>query len=453
VALVSHQLEPLAVQSAPLSLTLDDAIAAALARNPNLIAMRAGEPVAQAAYHVAETYPWNPFVQVQVLPYAKDPLGLPLDTNHYVWLMQTLELAHQRRHREASAAAAWNQIRWNIVQAELTSAAQAERFYFTALYQRDLRDLAAHTASLSAELLGIVERRFQAGLATAAERTTARVTARQSDKQAALAEANFQTALLALRRQLNLSGDDPIVLVGRLEEFAWLPALTVVSRLPDDGTRIAVPNDLAASLASERPDVLAADAGVGAARANADLARANRIPNLGIGPFYERDEVGTVFAGLRTQMNLPVWDTGRPLARQREAEFQQQAIGVEQLRTRAMVEVQTALERYERARRLVARERSDAARTIPDELERIKDQFEAGQADILNVFATQNGLFQERRTFLDLLNELAQSAAELTLAAGLPPARLVTSSPYEPARPEALPPPDSATLHDPTSTR
>src|SRR4029450_6052644 len=117
-----------------------------------------------------------------------------------------------------------------------------------------------------------------------AQRTTARVPARQSAKQAALAEANFQTALLALRRQLNLSGDDDaIVLVGRLEDFAWLPALAVESLPPDDGTRVTVPEYFAAGLANERPDVLAADAGVGAARANADLARANRRLSLRVG--------------------------------------------------------------------------------------------------------------------------------------------------------------------------
>ena len=53
-----------------------------------------------------------------------------------------LELAHQQRYREASAQAALNQVRWNIVAAELTNTATTEKLYFTALYQRDLRDLA-----------------------------------------------------------------------------------------------------------------------------------------------------------------------------------------------------------------------------------------------------------------------------------------------------------------------
>jgi outer membrane protein TolC len=106
-------------------------------------------------------------------------------------------------------------------------------------------------------------------------------------------------------------------------------------------------------------------------------------------------------------------------------------IGLQQLRSRAQVEVQTALERYERARSLAGQQRSDFSRTIPDELQKIQEQFEAGQADILNVYAAQTSLLQEHRAYLDLLNELAQAAADVTLAAGMPPARLVSTTSFE----------------------
>ena len=57
------------------ALTLEDAITMSLARNPDLVAVRASEPVAHAAFHVAETYPWNPQFQTQVLPYSRDRNG------------------------------------------------------------------------------------------------------------------------------------------------------------------------------------------------------------------------------------------------------------------------------------------------------------------------------------------------------------------------------------------
>ncbi|MCA9223873.1 MAG: TolC family protein, partial [Planctomycetales bacterium] len=439
VQLVSLESVPLADAIGPL--TLDSAIAVSLDRNPALVALRATEPVAHAAYHVSEIYPWNPFVQVQVLPYARDKAGDTLGVNHYVWLMQTVELAHQRRHREASASAALSQVRWNIVQAELTNAAQTERLYFTALYQRELRDLANHAATLNEELQGVVARRFNAALATAAEQTTAKVAVRQSRRQAELAEANFRTALLALQRHLNLTHGESIALTGQFADFEWLPADEAASPANGDPWSVHVAEDFVRELAQQRPDVLAAGSGVGVAEANKDLARANQIQNVAIGPFYERDESGTVFAGFRTQMNLPVWDTGRPLTAQREAEENLQWITVDQLRTRAEVEARTAIERYERARRMLKDQTSDRVAFESAEMKDIKDQFAAGQADILNVYAVQNTLLQEQRTYFDLLNEVAQAAADVTLMAGLPPARLVTAN-REPLRePEVLPNP------------
>ena len=437
VRLVAFTTAKVPADSFPLS--FEEAIATSLDRNPALITLRANEPVARAAYGVAETYPFNPTVQLQVLPYARDKAGNTLGVNNYVWLNQTLELAHQRQHREASASAFLNQVRWNIVQAELTNAAQTQRLYFAALYQRELHNLAERTTKLNDDLHGIVDRRFKAGLATAAEQTTAKIAARQSQRQEELADATYQTALLALQRQLNLQAHEPFSLVGRLEEFSWLP-VPGAEAPSESPSSITVSDETVTNLAFSRPDVLAAHAGIDVARANAALARANQVQNLGIGPFFEHAEDGTYLAGFRAQGNIPVWDSGRPLTAQREAEQNLQVTTFNQLRLRARTEAQTAIERYERARRMVAHEGSDPAGTTSTELENIKKQFASGQADILNVFAAENGLLQEYRTHLDLLNEVAQSAADVTLMAGLPPACLFTNRAAA-EHPEELPAP------------
>jgi outer membrane protein TolC len=428
-----------------LPLTLDLAIATALDENPTLTALRASQPVAEAAYRVAETYPFNPYVQVEVCPVDRELGTGQAAIKNYVYFMQTLELAHQQRYREASARASRNQVNWNVVQAELTNAAMTERLYFTALYQRDLRDLAKLTASLNEDLLGVVERRFKAATGTPAEQTTARVAARQSRKQADLAEENFQTAVLALKRQLNLDSGEPIELIGRLENFTWLPVEgmepnSVNNTAPNEIGPIHVSTDVVARLASERPDVMAAQSATSMAQANADLARANMVQNVAVGPYYERDELGTLFFGVRAQVNVPIWDTGRPLANQRAAEVAQQATTAAGVRARAQVEAQTAIERYERARGLAARERADFSKTISEQLQRVRHQFDAGLVDILYLFTIQNSLLQEHRTYLDLLNEVAQAASDVTLAAGLPPARVVSGKASEVPLPPAAPP-------------
>lgn len=408
-----------------LPLTLDSAISVSLSNNPTLIALRAGEPVARAAYGVAETYPFNPFVQVQFLPVTQNKAGDTLGTNYYIWLMQTLELAHQRSYREQSASSALNQVRWNIVQADLTATAMTERLYFTALYQRSLLELAGRTAKLNENLVGVIERRFKAGLSTAAEQTLAKVAVRQSLRQLELADANYHTALLALQRQLNVPENKMIGIAGSLKDFRWLAIDQ--NALPREDNCLPDAGDFIANLARQRPDVLAAQSGVGVARGAANLARANQIQNFGIGPYYGNSESGTSSVGFRAQMNLPVWDTGKPLTAQRVAELNVQQVTFAQLVTRAEVEARTAIDRYDRARSILEREQAARDPKATDDLQSIRDQFASGQADILNVYAVQTSVLQEERTQLDLLNEVAQAAADVTLMTGLPPFRVITT--------------------------
>ena len=205
------------------TMALGDALALGLAQNPDLLTIRGTATVSAAVAEVAGVYPWNPFVQAEYFPQghpfsaASSPGGLAGSSNYYVWLMQRFELGHQRRYREQSASAAFGQVRWNIRQAELLNLAQTERLFFTALYLRQLADLAADGESLAGRLVEIVERRLQAALATNLELVNARVAARQARRQYRLAEANYQTARLALARAVGLAERRSAQLAGRPE--------------------------------------------------------------------------------------------------------------------------------------------------------------------------------------------------------------------------------------------
>lgn len=428
--------EPSPSASARIALGLGDALETGLTQNPALITLRGTANVSAAAARVARIYPWNPFVQSQFFPNgtpfvpSSTPGGGAGGSNYYVWAMQRIELAHQTRHRAEGASAALGQVRWNIRQAELLNVAITERLFFTALYQRQLQDLASDTAVLNQRLLEVVNRRYKAGLATPAEATNARVAARQSRRQSQLAEAAYEAALLGLRQQLAVPLDMPLDADGDLRQFEWFPAPSAVASITRSAS--AAPRQLAAEVIETRPDVLAARAGISVARANLDLARAARIQDIQAGPIYETADDGTRYLGFRLQRDFGVWNNGGALARQRGAEVQQQALTYEQLKRQAAIEAQVAMDRYERARQFVAEAAADFTDRTPAELKDMAAQFEAGQADILNVLAIQNNLLQDERTYLDLLNELAQSAATVTLATGVPPERLMSPGRADP---------------------
>ena len=187
-------------------------------------------------------------------------------------------------------------------------------------------------------------------------------------------------------------------------------------------------NEVISSLAACRPDVLAARATLDAARANCQLADASRTPDLQIGPYYLRGDAGGTFVGFRAQMDLPVINNGMPLLRQRSEELHQQTIAWQQLQTRAELEARAAIDRYERARLLIASTAANNGTALPMELQRLEAQFKAGEVDVLRIFQARTSLIQSRRAYLDTLNELAQSAAAVTAATGVPPQSLATYS-------------------------
>ena len=302
------------------NLSLRDAVNTALLRSPDAITARANGPVNDATRAVTATYPWNPAVQVQVDPSPRAEDGSSLRTRNQVIVTQTMELAHQSRYRRQAADAGWNQQRAVIAQNEWTVAISAMRAYFEAMYRKGVWDVNAQSAALQAQTAGIVDRRFTAGLATPTERLTARVTSRQLQRQAELANADYLNAVNALRTILNLPAADVFELDGRPDSYRWL-SLADGSAVAQAGGDLCQSDfdGLDAESISNRPDIIAARFAVATAQSNLDLAKANMVPNVSTGPTYKRNENGTLFLASKRKWTCPYgipalpWsDKGRP---------------------------------------------------------------------------------------------------------------------------------------------
>lgn len=407
-------------------LSLEGCIALGLAQNPDLIALRQAENVSSAALGVAQTYPFNPFVQVQATPYQDARFGGPGTTYHYVLLMQTIQLAHQQQFREETASASLNSVRWNIHQSELLNVAQTERMYFAVLYQRGLLDLATASHENNRQMLGILEKQLDAGQATAADVAMVRVDARSTHQQLRLARANYETVVRDLKRQLGLSIDDTVTITGDLRALAWRnpSGVSLAPKLdepiPETGLPVDQEKMLVASRAAARPDIMAAHADIDTARANLCLATASKTPDLQIGPYYQRTLDGTNFLGFRAQMDLPIINSGRPLEEQRMAELNQRLTMFQQALRRAELEALAAWERYKVAAEAVAEDSNDAKTNVPNELQQLEQQFLDGEVDVVRVMQARASIIQNQRVSLDLLNELSQAAANVTATTGMP---------------------------------
>jgi cobalt-zinc-cadmium efflux system outer membrane protein len=414
-----------------MGLTLEEAIETALRANPSLVALRQEEPVSRAALRVARSYPYDPSVQVTVLPESRFEGGETGSVVNSVQIMQTVELADQPRYRWQAGRAQWNRTRWDIRRAELRSVAETERRFFAVLYRRKLHDLTRALADLNEKLLGVLRRRYDAGRATAADVALAEMEARSSRQQAELAETALQSAQLDLQAYLGLDPNLSCTVAGDIEDWSWRPAgealaASTPSREPDSRSGRIPADEVIDLLGAGRPDVQAARADLQAAVAEFKLASASRVPNLDLGPVYERDEDKTVFWGVAAQTAVPIFGSKRTLAGKRGTEIRQKQVALQQLRRQASIEIGAALSQYERARRLAERFHADGDQELARQVQSVEDLFEAGQADLLRVYAARGQALQVRRDRVEALDTLARAAGDLIEASGIPP-ELLTS--------------------------
>ncbi|HVX62210.1 MAG TPA: hypothetical protein VHC19_16450, partial [Pirellulales bacterium] len=79
---------------------------------------------------------------------------------------------------------------------------------------------------------------------------------------------------------------------------------------------------------------------------------------------------------------------------------------------------------------------------IPVELKKLEEQFMAGEVDAFRIFNARTSLIRLQQANLDMLNEAAQAAAQVTLSAGLPPDALLQARDGRAAEGIAPPPLD-----------
>jgi len=395
-------------------LTLEDALRAALENNPDLATVRQGEKVSEAALAAARTYPYNPKLSVDVRPFTLDRNGDTEQVLVSTALLQEFELAGQGGHRRRAGEAEVDIARLRTLEEELRVMASTARSFFTAAYRRQARELDESLARLQEDVLGIVQRRFQAGLAGIADVTLARLESQTARQAAQLSRARAESALLDLRKALAPGIEGPVEPSIDLE--------TLVGR-----GRIEVPGGPEA-VASSRPDVRAAEAEVRAADARADLASASRVPNVTAGPVFEKDETGTLFLGIEAEVPIPILDTGGPAARERQANAERTREALRQARIKARADASAAMSRYEDAWRAASQSSSIMAGDLEAQVASIRDQYAAGQTDIVKVYLAQANLLKARTNHLEALYELALAAVDLGASAALPPDVLYNSS-------------------------
>jgi outer membrane protein, heavy metal efflux system len=408
------------------SISLQAALYGAITSNPDLVTLRQGNALTASAeaVEVARHFPTtlNPTLWIDYRPITLVPNGTfgtspAVSKNNsgfyhygqnyfYISLRQPIELGHQTTHRYHIAEAAFNQQQWLVVQAELTALVQTYRFFQTAAYRREKYRLSDELADFNERLSESLQKRMEANQVQAADVALARVESRATRQLVKAARQDYLTALTDLRNQIGIS--EQAGAVEPLGEFTLPPYI------PPIDEQVMIQEAL-----QSRPDIHAALAQVNGTFAAVKLAKGDRIPTPVIGPQYEMDEAGVQYIGFVLISQLPIWNNGKPLVLQREAEHRRAIVAHQQAQQRAIAQVRAAVAKWNGATELV-NESAGLSKELDKEVNVLDRLFEAGQADLTKLMQARQRLIQLENAQLDAVWQATQAQADLLLALGMP---------------------------------
>lgn len=174
-----------------------------------------------------------------------------------------------------------------------------------------------------------------------------------------------------------------------------------------------------------RPELIAAEARVAAARENVRLQRADYRPDLSVSLLQNTNVNSSEFlspraTGVGVGVVFPLFDTGRIRGRVRQAEAQvqeQQSLRA-QARLAVLREVGEAYARVKATETLVTRYQQDILPRGQDLLNKAQFGYERGGATLLEYLEAQRTYRNTQLEYLTLLGDNARSRADLTRAVG-----------------------------------
>jgi outer membrane protein, heavy metal efflux system len=410
-------------------IALQAALYGAITSNPDLVTLRQGNALAasEEAVEVARHFPttlnptlWMDYRPITLVPNGTFGTGTPGGHSassgngfyhfgqdyFYISLRQPIELGHQTTHRYHIAQAAFDQQRWIVVQAELTALVQTYRFFQTAAYRREKYRLAQELADFNDRLLETLRRRMEANQVQAADVSLGRIESLATRQQVKAARQDYLTALTDLRNQIGIP--EQAAAIEPLGEFTLPPYI------PPIDEQVMIQEAL-----QSRPDIHAARAQVAGTHSAVSLAKGDRIPTPVIGPQYEMDEAGVQYIGFVFITPLPIWNNGKPLVLQREAEHRRAMVGYEQAQQRAFAQVRAAVAKWNGATELV-NDTAGLARELNKDVADLDTLFERGQADLTKLMQARQRLIQLENSRLDAVWQATQAQSDLLLALGMP---------------------------------
>ena len=410
--LLTGQIAPGGAQETPAAVRVDlpTALGLALRDNPDLRAKRHTLGLAEGRVQQSELlFQDNPRVSIEA-DYRNRRFRAPTGrstADAAVSVLQEIEIAGQPAHRRQAAASHLSYTEWVIADAERLLQLEVMRAFYELLARQEKIQARRDSLETRDALLQAGRERYAQEDISVLDLNALRL---DTDETRALLLADEQERVGVAKQLgllLGLGIEQPLVALGDLFAASRLDA--VPDPLPSQA-------ELIACALEHRPDYQAARRKVETREAELRLARANRLPNIALGPMYKLDNEDQVVGGALT-IPLPLFNrqTHAITAATAQVEMARQELTSRTLSVRH--EVAAAYAGLQLARQQRAVYGTDFFDTLAQTGEFTRRAYEAGELSLVELSAALERLGRSRSRALATATAVLQARA--TLAARL----------------------------------
>jgi len=398
----------------PSRLSLAEAVALAQARNPQLVAARAGVDAAEADRVAAGKRP-NPALSVDSAGYPafeRIKPGYWGSQEFTVRVDQELELAGRRRLRSAAADAARQTAILTMDDLARQLALDVKRAYLAVVLARADHAVAQASRDEIDRVIGLNQARFAEGEISGAEVRRLQVERLRfvEDVFAAdLAVRNARSALLALLDAPRL--DQPLELTDTLKVPPAVSDVALIAAGPSQAEGVV------AQALTQRPDLLGARATQSQADTATRLQRALRTPNLTLGGGYQNN-FGSDGVVVGITVPLPFFNRNEGGIARAEAERRAADARVAATTLAVRLDVQRALNAVETNRARVDYIEREYLTNAQESRDIVLASYRLGVANLIDFLDAQRAFRDTQRIYNRALFDQRVSLFELDAAVG-----------------------------------
>jgi cobalt-zinc-cadmium efflux system outer membrane protein len=324
-------------------------------------------------------------------------------TNFGFSLSQEFEIGGQPRYRREAAQGNLEKVKFEIGDFERTLRFRITELFLKLLNSQAKIKQAEQIVDLRQRLYEASKTRLAVGDIPEVQVTIAEFDLNRARSDLIGSQREYEELLSRLRTDLVLENNG-IEIVGDL------------SRAPPPVS----PDELLKTALERRPDLAAFDRERRVTEAEELLTRAERIPNIKVGAFYDREkQEGGYIAGGRISIPLPLFD--RKQAELREALARKSIANLNYINRRQTLEkeIRAAYARFKLSERDLSLYPEGTLKKFDENLQLNQKAYQEGQIDLSEAIVFQNQVIEARQKLIDALTNYNLAVAELKFQAGV----------------------------------